>query len=83
MKGVLEFDLNDVDDIISHKRCVKSDDMALALWNIYYSLGKSLQRKLENDPTSTDKDYELLEFVNAEISDIFNNHGILISELIN
>lgn len=27
MKGILEFDLNDPDDIMSHLRCVKSSDL--------------------------------------------------------
>tara|TARA_Y100000389_G_scaffold40255_1_gene34806 strand:- start:3037 stop:3252 length:216 start_codon:yes stop_codon:yes gene_type:complete len=34
MKAKLEFDLEDLDDVMSHLRCVKSLDMALALWKI-------------------------------------------------
>lgn len=34
MKAKLEFDLENVDDVMSHLRCVKSLDMALALWKI-------------------------------------------------
>ena len=34
MKAKLEFDLGDLDDVISHLRCVKAEDMALALFKI-------------------------------------------------
>jgi len=34
MKAKLEFDLEDLDDVISHLRCVKSLDMALTLFKI-------------------------------------------------
>lgn len=33
MKAILKFDLNDEDDIMAHFRCVKSMDMALAMWS--------------------------------------------------
>lgn len=32
MKAKIEFDLNDLDDNMAHMRCVKSLDMALAMW---------------------------------------------------
>ena len=34
MKAKLEFDLEDLDDVMAHLRCVKSLDMALALFKI-------------------------------------------------
>ena len=82
MNGFLEFDLDDQDDIMAHKRCIKAQDMGLALWEIQYNLVKSLERKLENDPNVTDREYALLEYLRTEISDIFDNNGILIDDLI-
>jgi hypothetical protein len=82
MNGFLEFDLDDEDDIMAHKRCIKAQDMGLALWDIQYNLVKYLERKLENDPDVTDKEYALLEHLRTEISDIFDNYGILIDDLI-
>ena len=35
MKAVLEFDMKDSEDNIEFNRCVKSLDMALALWDIF------------------------------------------------
>jgi len=40
MKAVLEFDLNDLDDIRAHNRCIKATDMALALFEIEINLKK-------------------------------------------
>ena len=34
MKAKLEFDLEDLDDVMAHLRCIKSEDMALALFKI-------------------------------------------------
>ena len=34
MKAKLEFDLEDLDNVMAHLRCVKSLDMALALFKI-------------------------------------------------
>jgi hypothetical protein len=33
MKAVLKFDLNDEEERMAHFRCVKSLDMALAMWD--------------------------------------------------
>jgi len=33
-KGILEFDLNEQDEVMAHKRCVKSLDLALVLWDM-------------------------------------------------
>lgn len=33
MRATLSFNLDDLDDFIAHKRCIKSLDMALALWD--------------------------------------------------
>lgn len=34
MKAILRFDLDDHNDKMSHKRCIESLDMAIALWKI-------------------------------------------------
>ena len=69
MKAILKFDLEDPDDMMAHKRCVKAKDMAIALYEIYYNLS----RRVENEPT---KDYTQI------ISDIFEESNIIIDELI-
>jgi len=69
MKAILKFDLEDPDDMMAHKRCVKARDMACALHEIY----NNLERRIEQEPT---KDYTQI------ISDIFEENNIIIDELI-
>lgn len=40
MKAELKFNLDDRDDKMAHMRCVKSSDMAIAIWNIKGKVGK-------------------------------------------
>jgi len=40
MKAELKFNLDDRDDKMAHMRCVKSSDMAIAIWNIKDKVGK-------------------------------------------
>ena len=57
-KGILEFDLTDPDDIVAHKRAVKSLEMASALWDITHNTKKSLEWAM--DGKEMDK-YDALE----------------------
>jgi hypothetical protein len=43
MKAILEFDLNDQEQYTEHIRCVKSLDMACALFQIQVNLKKSCE----------------------------------------
>ena len=78
-KATLEFDLNDPDDVIAHKRAVQSLDMALALWEICHNTKKGLEWSMENK--EMDK-YDTLELVYEKIYEILNNHNINTDELI-
>jgi hypothetical protein len=78
-EGILKFDLNDPDDIIAHKRAVKSLDMAIALWEITHNTKKSLEWSLEGK--DLDK-YEVLELVYEKIYEILNDNNINTDELI-
>lgn len=79
-KATLEFDLNDPDDVITHKRMVKSLDMSMALWDITHNTKKGLEWSLEN--RDLDK-YEVLELVYEKIYEILDQHNINTDELIN
>lgn len=78
-EGILKFDLNNPDDIIAHKRAVKSLDMAMALWEITHNTKKSLEWSLEGK--DLDK-YEVLELVYEKIYEILNDNNINTDELI-
>ena len=79
-KAKLIYDLNEPDDIMAHKRAVKSFDMALAIWNITHNTKKSLEYSM--DGKEIDK-YEALDLVYEKIYEILDEHNIKIDELIN
>lgn len=73
-KAILEFDLNDHDDEMAHRRCIKALDMALAIWKIL-NIKKELEFEFEENELNRfeamdrvfDKIYEVLE---EEVIDI-------------
>ena len=79
-KATLEYDLSDPDDVMEHKRAVKSLDMALALWEIVHNTKKGLEWSMEGK--EIDK-YDALELVYEKIHEILDNHNINTDELIN
>ena len=79
-KAKLIYDLNDVDDIMAHKRAVKSFDMALAIWNITHNTKKSLEWSMDGKEINK---YEALDLVYEKIYEILDEHDIKIDELIN
>lgn len=78
-KAILEYDLNDVDDMYAHKRAVKSLDLALALWDITHNTKKGLEWSMEGK--EMDK-YEALEMVFDKIYEIISEHSIDLDDLI-
>lgn len=68
MKAKLEFDLEDLDDVMSHLRCVKSLDMALALFKIQ----GVIRSKWDYDN----------EEIKSEIGKIFQEYDINLEDLI-
>jgi hypothetical protein len=73
------FDLNDPDDIMSHRRFTQSTDMALALWDIK----NNLRGKLKHPPEDiTDGEYKLIEKIQTEFFEILEDYNINIDKLI-
>jgi hypothetical protein len=79
-KATLEYDLSDPDDVMAHKRAVKSLDMAMALWDIVHNTKKGLEWSMEGK--EIDK-YDALELVYEKIHEILDDHNINTDELIN
>jgi hypothetical protein len=79
-KATLEYDLSDPDDVMEHKRAVKSLDMAMALWDIVHNTKKGLEWSMEGK--EIDK-YDALELVYEKIHEILDDHNINTDELIN
>ena len=79
-KATLEYNLSDPDDIMAHKRAIKSLDMAIALWDIVHNTKKGLEWSMEGK--DMDK-YDALELVFERIHEILDEHNINTDELIN
>lgn len=73
MKAILEFNLTDPDDNVAHLRCIKSTDMAIALWQIRM-LRKELEWMEDNKQLTT-------ENVMSKIFDILDDHNVNTDEL--
>ncbi len=78
-KAILEFDLNQPEDLQEHRRVIKSTELALAIWDIVYNTKKGLEWSLEGK--EVDK-YETLEIVYDKIHEILNQYHIDIDDLI-
>jgi len=73
MKATLEFNLDDAEDEIAYTRCVKSKDMAIAIWDFdNYLRGEG---KYNEDPIAIKH--------REEFRSILDNHNINIDEIIN
>ena len=79
-KATIEYNLSDPDDVMAHKRAIKSLDMAMALWDIVHNTKKGLEWSMENK--EIDK-YDALELVYKKIHEILDDHNINTDELIN
>lgn len=77
-KGILEFDLNEPDDIIAHKRAVIATDLALALWQFGYNTKKGYEWKMDSYKSKED----LLDAIYDEFWEILKEHDINLDNLI-
>ena len=78
-KAKLVYDLNEPDDVMAHKRAVKSLDMAIALWTITHNTKKGMEWSMEGK--EMDK-YDALEMVFDKIYEILEEHNIKMDDLI-
>jgi len=76
MKGILEFNLNDPDDAMAHLRCVKSLDMAIALFDII-----NIKSNLKHQLDGLDKQ-KAINLIFDAITDAVSERGVNINELI-
>jgi hypothetical protein len=80
MKAILEFDLNEPDDVEAHKRAVKALDLVIALWDIDQYLRSSL--KYSSDGLTEDQ-YKVLDETREKFHDILRDRNISFDELLN
>ena len=78
-KAILEFDLNEPEDVVSHKRAVKALDLCLALWDIDQYLRAQTKYAPDSMPEEV---YEALVKAREEIHEIMDEHSISLDELL-
>jgi hypothetical protein len=79
MKAILEFDLNEPDDIVAHKRAVKALDLCLVLWDMDQYL--RARTKYAPDGMSSET-WDALEDARTELFRIMNEHSVSLDELL-
>lgn len=77
-KGILEFDLNEPDEIEAYKRAVKALDLVLALWDI----DQYLRTQTKYNESLTEDQHKVMEKAREEFYDIINKHNISFNELL-
>ena len=77
MKAILEFDLNDSEDVGAHKRCVKALDMAMSIHEILNHFRNELKYG-----DLTGEAYAVIEKCQADIIEILDSNSVDVDELI-
>ena len=77
MKAILEFNLDEHDDRVSHLRAVKALDMALVLWDIDQYL-----RGLIKHGDLDDKVYDALDATRDKLYEFMNQRDITIDSIL-
>jgi hypothetical protein len=82
-KAILEFDLNDSDDVMAHKRAIKSLDMGLALWHIVYNTKKGIAYDIDGKELKGESisNYDVLDMVYKRIYEILEDHSINLEDI--
>lgn len=81
MKTKLIFDNDDADDALQLKRCLASNHLVTALWEIS-RLKKKLDQKFENTDNSNNDVFDGIEESFSEIQKILDNWNINVEELV-
>ena len=81
-KAILKFDLNDFDDRMAHLRAVKSLDLSMVIWDIL-QLRKTMERRYENTDNTNNDVFDGIEAMSVGISEILDEYGIKIDDLVN
>lgn len=79
MTAELKFNLEDLDDRMSHLRCIKSLDLCLTIYDIL----NIFRNELKYNDNLTDAEIELVEKLRGKVYDSLNKNHVIIDELIN
>lgn len=79
-KAILEYDLNDPDDLMAHTRAVKGLDMALALWEIAFNTKKGIEWQIESEKLDA---YAVLDKIYEKFWEEMTERGLNLNNLVN
>jgi hypothetical protein len=83
MKAKFEFDFNEPDDVMDHRRMTKALDMALVLWEIKNNAQKKIYDSLdymEEDKPKTA--YDGVEMVFEMLHQLMYDHSLNMDDLV-
>ena len=72
MKAILEFNLDDHDDDLAHKRCVKALDMALVLWEMSANVRKECEYAMDDSKMTAPQMLDLVFEKYQKLLDEYN-----------
>ena len=73
------FDLNDPDDIMTHRRFMQSTDMALALWGFKNKLWRMLKHVPD---TMSDDEYKAIQNIQKEFFEVLEEYNLNLDKLV-
>jgi hypothetical protein len=79
MKAILKFDLEDADDRMDHKACIKATDMALVIWDFFYNTVKTKENEIAEKKLDG---YQTLDYLMERFRNLLDENGIIIDELV-
>lgn len=80
MKAIIEFNIDDHEDRLSHLRCIKSLDMAICLFEIQNNLKRNMEYFV--DAGNGISNQELLDKLFGNFNVILEDNNVNIEELI-
>lgn len=80
MKATFEFDFNEPEDVMEHRRMSHALGMAMVLWEFTYNGKKRMENLIDNNTLSAQ---ETLDAVYNMFHELMEHDGINIEKLIN
>lgn len=79
MKAILEFNMDEFEDVVAHKRAIKSLDVLLVL----YDFDQHLRSELKYNENLSEEEYEKLDKLREKLYEIMNERNVSLDELLN
>jgi hypothetical protein len=73
------FDLNDPDDVMSHRRFMQSTDMALAMWEFKNKLWRMLKHVPDDMP---DEEYKAIQNIQKDFLEVLEEYNLNLDKLV-